>query len=165
MPEILPLTKLDAAPISSLAREIWFRQYEGMLSTAQIEYMLAQRYCPMLIHSQLGDESIWWKKLVLDHTIIGFSCCISIKARTELKIDKLYIRHDHHRKSYGKMLLDDAIKTMYGSGCNKLILTVNKQNHAAIHAYQHYGFEIVGDSVVDIGGGFFMNDYLMVKSP
>jgi|CXWL01.1.fsa_nt_gi hypothetical protein len=36
-----------------------------------------------------------------------------------------------------------------------------KHNHTAISAYQHYGFEITGDSTVDIGGSFIMNDYLM----
>lgn len=165
MPEILPLTKSDVAPISLLAREIWLRQYESMLSMAQIDYMLAQRYCPLLIHSQLSDKKIWWRKLVLNHTIIGFSCCIRTKVPTELKIDKLYIRHDHHRKGYGKLLVDDVIKTMRAIGCSTLILTVNKQNHAAIRAYQRYGFEIIGDSIVNIGSGFFMNDYLMAMSP
>lgn len=135
-----------------------------MLSIAQIEYMLTQRYCPMIIHSQLSDKRIWWKKLVLDHSIIGFSCCLRTKEPTELKIDKLYIHHDHHRKGYGKILVGDAIKTMRAIKCSKLILTVNKQNHTAIQAYQRYGFEIIGDSVVDIGGGFFMNDYLMAMS-
>ncbi|GJL74220.1 GNAT family N-acetyltransferase [Nitrosomonas sp.] len=165
MPEILPLTNADTATIAALARKIWLQQYQDILSTEQIHYMLAQRYCPMLIHSQLEDEKIWWKKLVLKNTIIGFSNYARTAVPTELKIDKLYIRHDHHCKGYGKMLVDDGVKIMHGIACTKLILTVNKQNHTAIHAYQRYGFEIVGDSVVDIGGGFFMNDYLMTMMP
>ncbi|MCB1949070.1 MAG: GNAT family N-acetyltransferase [Burkholderiales bacterium] len=165
MIKILPLTKTDPAMISLLAREIWFRHYCDMLSNAQIHYMLAQRYCPMLIQSQLTEKNIWWKKLLFDGTAIGFSCCTRTNMPHELKIDKLYIHHDHHRKGYGKMLVDDAVKTMHQAGCNSLILTVNKQNHAAIQAYQRYGFEIIGDSVVDIGGGFFMNDYLMSMTP
>ncbi|PTN11469.1 GNAT family N-acetyltransferase [Nitrosomonas aestuarii] len=165
MPEILPLTKHDTPTISSLARKIWLRQYQNILSIEQINYMLAQRYCPMLIQSQLVDERIWWKKLVLDNTIIGFSCCVLTAVPGELKIDKLYICHDHHRQGYGKMLIEDAVSTLYNAACNKLILTVNKQNYTAIHAYQRYGFGVVGDSVVDIGGGFFMNDYLMTMIP
>ena len=165
MPEILPLSNSDTAIISSLARKIWLQQYQGILSNDQIHYMLAQRYCPLLIHAQLFDEKIWWKKMVLDNSIIGFSNCVRTSVPTELKIDKLYIRHDHNRKGYGKMLVDDVANIMRGIGCRKLILTVNKQNHTAIHAYQRYGFEIVGDSVVDIGSGFFMNDYLMAMMP
>ncbi len=161
MPEILPVTHHDVIGISSLAREVWLRQYQGILSMDQINYMLAQRYCPSVIHAQLDDEKTWWRKLVSDDDIIGFSCCMRTMHTAELKIDKLYIRHDHHRKGYGRMLIGDAIKIMRETQCNTLILTVNKQNHSAIHAYQRYGFKIMRDSVVDIGGGFFMNDYLM----
>ncbi len=157
---ILPFTNSDILPVSKLARIIWLRQYSGLLSDDQIHYMLAQRYCPALIHAQLGQENIWWQKLVLDEKIIGFTCCM----RTDydaLKVDKLYIHHDHHRKGFGRMCVDNAVKLMQRINCHRLILTVNKQNHAAIHAYRRYGFEICGDSVIDIGGGFFMNDYLM----
>ncbi|SFE25669.1 hypothetical protein [Nitrosomonas sp. Nm166] len=50
---------------------------------------------------------------------------------------------------------------MQENSLQSLILTVNKRNQTAISAYQHYGFEITGDNIVDIGGGFIMNDYLM----
>jgi len=127
--------------------------------------MLAQRYCPVVINSQLNDSEIWWRKLAIDNEIIGFSCCMRTVQPEELKIDKLYIQHDHHRKGFGKRFIEDAVDIMRETGCSKLVLTVNKRNHSAIHAYRRYGFEIVGDSVVDIGGGFFMNDYLMVLVP
>lgn len=44
--------------------------------------------------------------------------------------------------------------------CN-LCLIVNKHSHSAIAAYPQYGFEVTGDSIVDIGGGFVMDDFLM----
>ncbi len=142
MPDILPVIHHDVTGISSLAREIWFRQYQGILSVDQINYMLAQRYCPSVIHTQLDDEKIWWRKLVSgDDDIIGFSCCMRTMHTAELKIDKLYIRHDHHRKGYGRLLISDAIKIMHEMKCSTLILKVNKQNHSAIHAYQCYGLD------------------------
>jgi ribosomal protein S18 acetylase RimI-like enzyme len=43
------------------------------------------------------------------------------------------------------------------------VLAVNKSNRSAISAYLKHGFR-VGDAVVkDIGGGFVMDDYIMVK--
>lgn len=159
--KILPLTVYDALAISSLAREIWLQHYQNISSHEQIDYMLAQRYCPILIKTQVMCQDIWWMKLILGETIIGFSCCVRTEQSDELKIDKLYIHHDHHRKGYGAALVARAIETMHENNCQSLILTVNKQNHTAISAYQKYGFEIIGDSVVDIGNGFFMDDYLM----
>jgi len=163
--QILPIAYEDAAAISTLARDIWLRQYQEILSRDQIHYMLKQRYTPKVIQAQLDDGEIWWRKLVLDERIIGFSCCMRTLQPDELKIDKLYIHHDHHRKGYGRIFIDDAVNILREITCSRLILTVNKHNQSAIHAYRRYGFSIVEDSVVDIGGGFFMNDYLMAMMP
>lgn len=160
-PRILALTMSDARTISALAEIIWRHHYAAIISLEQIDYMLAQRYQPALIEEQLLNPEIWWRKLVLDETILGFSCCMRTKNPGELKIDKLYIHSDHHRKGYGALLMADAIEIMQKSNLQSVILTVNKQNRTAILAYQQYGFEITNDSIVDIGGGFTMNDYLM----
>ncbi len=161
MLKILPLTVHDAPTISSLAREIWLRHYQNISSLDQINYMLAQRYCPILIKTEVMSENIWWMKLLLGKTIIGFSSCILTEQPGELKIDKLYIHSDHQRKGYGAALINRAVETMHHNNCHSLILTVNKQNHTAISAYQKYGFKILGDHITDIGNGFVMDDYLM----
>lgn len=160
-PNVLPVAADDVATISKLADDIWRRHYAGIISKQQIDYMLLQRYQPELIATQLLQPDIWWRKLVLNQFIIGFSCCMRAPETNELKIDKLYIHCDHHRKGYGALLIADAIAIMRGRHLQALALTVNKRNHSAIAAYRHYGFEIAGNSIVDIGGGFFMDDYLM----
>ena len=158
---ILPLTPPDSHTVSALAGTVWRHHYAGIISSAQIEYMLAQRYQPDLIREQLKNPGIWWRKLILDENIIGFSCCMRTANPDELKIDKLYIHCNHHRQGYGRKFIADAIAILKKNNLQSLILTVNKQNQTAIAAYQHCGFEVTGDSIVDIGGGFFMNDYLM----
>jgi len=45
----------------------------------------------------------------------------------------------------------------------ELWLTVNKDNADSIAFYRRVGFRIAGSSVMDIGGGFVMDDYRMVK--
>lgn len=161
IPGILPVTRVDALTISTLAETIWRHHYADIISSGQIDYMLMQRYQPDLIKEQLSNPGIWWRKLVLDEAIIGFSCCMRTDKPNELKIDKLYIHCDHHRKGYGAMMMADAVEIIRGNNLQSLILTVNKHNRTAILAYQQYGFEITGDSIVDIGGGYTMNDYLM----
>lgn len=161
---ILSLTMSDTHALSTLAERIWHHHYDGIISLEQIDYMLAQRYHPLLIQQQILNQDIWWRKLVLDEMMIGFSCCIRTGKPDELKIDKLYIHCDHQRKGYGMLLVADAVETMRENNLQSLVLTVNKRNHTAISAYQRYGFEITGDSIVDIGGGFIMNDYLMTMT-
>ncbi len=44
-----------------------------------------------------------------------------------------------------------------------LWLQVNKRNTDAIGFYRSAGFEVIREAVMDIGGGFVMDDYLMAK--
>jgi ribosomal protein S18 acetylase RimI-like enzyme len=43
----------------------------------------------------------------------------------------------------------------------KIILNVNKRNEKGIKAYTRFGFEIIESKVIDFGGGFVMDDYIM----
>ena len=45
-----------------------------------------------------------------------------------------------------------------------LVLAVNKANAQAISAYTKYGFHIRESVVQDIGGGYVMDDYFMLKN-
>jgi len=47
-------------------------------------------------------------------------------------------------------------------GLNSLWLTVNKGN-PTVSTYQQWGFRIAAAIVMDIGGGFVMDDYRMEK--
>jgi hypothetical protein len=47
-------------------------------------------------------------------------------------------------------------------GATHLWLTVNKGN-PSVRAYERLGFKIVDAMVVDIGGGYVMDDYKMEK--
>ena len=153
----------DAAAISALAREIWYPHYSTIISKAQIEYMLAQRYDPEIIRAELASGDAWWDKLLVDGLMIGFASCFLTETPGEMKLDKLYVHHDHQRKGCGGMLLDRVLGIARAYGCATLMLAVNKHNRNAIAAYNKYGFRIAESVVKDIGGGFVMDDYIMVR--
>ena len=50
------------------------------------------------------------------------------------------------------------------AAARRSILNVNKNNVQAIRAYEKSGFAIRESVVVDIGGGFVMDDYVMAKA-
>lgn len=164
MPTVSPLTPDDADLIIALASTIWHQHYSNIISGEQIEYMLNQRYHPTLIQTQIQSDNIWWKKLVLNNEIIGFSCCVLTEHPKELKLDKLYLHPHHQRKGYGAILVDDVKQYMRQLRLEQLTLTVNKNNASAIAAYQRYGFTISDDMIIDIGEGFVMDDYLMTMT-
>ena len=152
----------DAETIAALAGEIWRVHYKDIISAAQIEYMLNQRYSSALIRSELA-RGVAWDKLVLDDAIIGYASYLAGTRPGEMKLDKLYVHHDHQRKGYGGRLIERAAAAARAAGCTTLMLAVNKANVQAIAAYVKHGFRIRESVVQQIGGGFVMDDYFMVK--
>ena len=154
----------DVDRLCALAAAIWRRHYADIISLAQIEYMLEQRYSPSVLIAELERCDLWWDQLLVAGRLTGFASYFFCGNAGEMKLDKLYVHHDHQRKGYGGMLLDRAVTIARAYGCVSLVLTVNKNNRNAIAAYEKYGFRIADSVVKDIGGGFVMDDYVMTKS-
>lgn len=70
----------------------------------------------------------------------------------------------HQRHGLGRRLIERVADLARAAGAATLILNVNKRNTQAIRAYERHGFAIRAAVVNDIGNGFVMDDYLMVKS-
>lgn len=158
---IEPLAGDDVERMAALAREIWYDHYPAIISTAQIEYMLQQRYDPALVRAELARRDIWWDKLVVEGELCAFSSYLLPAEPGTMKLDKLYVRTRHQRRGYGAMLIARAQAVAQRQGCGRLVLAVNKNNATAIAAYLKHGFQIADAVVKDIGGGFIMDDYIM----
>ena len=66
-------------------------------------------------------------------------------------------------KGYGRRALQFAEALAREQGLGRIRLTVNKNNRNSIRAYERFGFTIAGPVVQDIGSGFVMDDYVMIK--
>jgi len=153
----------DVETLVALAREIWRAHYPAIIGTAQIEYMLAQRYDPLVVRGELGRDGIWWDKLVVGEEMAGFASYFLTSVPGEMKLDKLYVHPRHQRRGYGGGMIVRACAVARERGCGRLALAVNKGNRGAIDAYLKQGFHVAGAAVKDIGAGFVMDDYIMVK--
>jgi ribosomal protein S18 acetylase RimI-like enzyme len=160
---IEPVTEADVERLAALAREIWLAHYPAIISIAQIEYMLTQRYEPRVVRAELGRDGIWWDKLIVDTGVTGFASYCLTGTRGEMKLDKLYVHPAHQRRGYGGRMIEQACEVARRQGCDRLVLAVNKGNHEAIAAYRKYGFKVADAAVKDIGEGFVMDDYILVK--
>ena len=160
---VLPVAADDAERIAELAAEIWRHHYPGIISAAQIEYMLKQRYEPALIRRELQQRGLWWDKLVRGAAIVGFASCFLVDASNDMKLDKLYVHPNVQRQGLGGRLIALVCQRARLNGCCRVVLAVNRHNAGAIAAYLRHGFAIRGTRVADIGGGFVMDDYLMAR--
>ena len=161
---IEPVTGADVEQLAALARAIWHAHYPAIIGVAQIEYMLAQRYRPDVIRAELARKDLWWDKLVAGTEMAGFASYFLTGAPGEMKLDKLYVHPRHQRRGHGGRLIERACAVARERGCDRLALAVNKGNRDAIAAYLRHGFRVAEAVVKDIGGGFVMDDYVMVKS-
>jgi GNAT superfamily N-acetyltransferase len=161
---ISPVRDADIVPVCALAREIWMQHYPGIITVKQIEYMLAQRYSPDAIRMQLKAGEARWDKLEVRGELFGFA---SYERGTEafaMKLDKLYVHQLARGRGYGAALIDHVAKAARRQGMDNLTLQVNKYNHGSVAAYLHVGFAVANTVKVDIGNGFFMDDYVMSKA-
>jgi len=158
---IAPLTAADVDDLCALAGGIWRAHYAAIISPAQIEYMLAQRYDAAVVQEELARGDLWWDKLLVDGRMTGFASYFLLRDARAMKLDKLYVHPAHQRRGYGRMLIDRAVTLARAYGCDALMLAVNKRNDAAVAAYKKHGFTITESVVKDIGGGFVMDDYVM----
>ena len=75
---------------------------------------------------------------------------------------KLYVNTDIQGKGLGKALLNAVIEEIKLLHAGTLILNVKRDN-TAINFYKKLGFSVTREEDIDIGNGYFMNDYVMEK--
>ena len=106
--QIQRVTSADAEAIAELAAEIWRTHYNDIISAAQIEYMLAQRYMPALIRDELA-RGVLWDKLHIAGRVVSYSSYFPVSEGREMKLDKLYVHPSQQRRGYGGLLIARAL--------------------------------------------------------
>ncbi len=160
-PIVLPA---DAEIITSLAREIWPRVYNGMISQEQISYMLEWMYDPAKIREEIAEKNIVYLGIQKDGKLIGFLAFGPVNAGQTVFVHKIYLSPDHHRQGIGSQALSEIESRCRAAEAVGLELRVNRNNQHAIGLYQKAGFVIATEDCAEIGGGFVMDDYIFRKS-
>jgi diamine N-acetyltransferase len=159
--EVSPLRLEEAEALVDLAGLIWRQHYPGIISAEQIEYMLAQRYKPGLVKQLLARGDLWLAARAGEE-LVGFAHAHPLQPG-DTKLDKLYVHPDYQRHGIGGLLIAEVVRHVQPQGTTRLILRVNRQNHPAIQAYLKHGFKVADLVVENIGEGYVMDDYVMLK--
>lgn len=160
-PDVTRLTRAGIEAVSALARTVWQATYPALISQAQIDAMLADRYASARIREQLDDPHHGWWVARQGPALAGFAHAILDQGNC--KLDKLYVHPDQQRRGIGAVLLHVIEDWARAHQAHRLRLQVNRGNTQAIHAYEKYGFSIIESRVFDIGNGFVMDDHVMEK--
>lgn len=146
--------------IQSLAHKTWPHTFGKILTKEQIAYMLEWMYSIPSIGEQIA-KGHHYILLQNDDEFIGyasyeFNYCGSHNS----KLHKIYVLPECQGTGAGKLLMDEVIVRTRNAKNFNLLLNVNRDN-PAIGFYQKKGFEIIRTEDIDIGNGFYMNDYVM----
>lgn len=151
-------TKNDIAIIRDLTHTIWPVAYGEILSKEQLKYMLELIYSESSLQKQMSEQHYF---LIVEENKkpVAFADYGLLKDDV-YKLHKIYVLPEMQGKSIGKLLINHIVQKIKKEHATALLLNVNRNNKAK-QFYEHFGFKVISEEDIDIGDGYFMNDYIM----
>lgn len=156
-----PVTREEFPQVRRLAETIWPICYREILSPEQISYMMEMMYSFPVIGKEVS-EGVRYAFAEQANTLAGYLAwgpCEELPGTA--KLHKLYLLPEYQGKGVGSSALSAVKAEAKAAGFTRLRLNVNRRNAKAIACYTRNGFTTVSEENNDIGGGFFMTDYVM----
>lgn len=162
--ELKVATQLDIPIIQDLANIVWPHTFAHLMSQEQLAYMMDMMYNTESIKKQMSDLNHCYL-LVQDEgeQYMGYlSYEINYKQQSLTKIHKIYVLPTYQGKGVGRYLIQQAVAIAKENRNCELTLNVKRDNKA-LRFYESLGFEITHTEDIDIGDGYWMQDYVMNK--
>lgn len=164
MLEFIPVTTPQHISLCErLAYDIWQEHYVPIIGTKQVNYMLENFQTAEAIGKQIVEEQYAYFLIKLEDIYIGYFSLRTDAADKSLFLSKIYLLEGQRGRGLGRQTFDYIQQVAAESGCERIHLTVNKNNTKTIAFYEACGFENTGSVVQDIGEGFVMDDFRMEK--
>jgi ribosomal protein S18 acetylase RimI-like enzyme len=154
-------THEDIAEVVALAHEIWTEHFPAIIGQEQVDYMLDRFQSNDSIGRQIQADGYEYY-LVGDAGDRAGYFAIHEDADS-VQLSKLYLRRAARGRGMGARIIRWVEAESRARGASRIWLTVNKDNAGSIAFYRRMGFEVESAMVTDIGDGFAMDDYLMVR--
>lgn len=153
----------DIGMVVQLAGKIWNECYPPLIGQAQVDYMLGSLQSVCAIRRQI-ESGVLYYLILLENVPSGY---VAVRCDVEdscLFLSKLYVLAEQRGRGLGRGALAFAEAYARKHALQLICLNVNRGNLSAISWYRHVGFRQTDRIVVDIGGGYVMDDFRMEKS-
>ncbi len=151
--------KIDIAEIQRIAEAAWRPTYLHIIGEEQCAYMLEWMYNTLKLEEQMASGIQFFILENKNNKAIGFTA-FEKTSSTKGKLHKLYTHPDDKEKGSGSMLLEAVKNLAISNEVETIELNVNR-NNTAYEFYLKKGFKVAYEMNLDIGNGYFMNDYVM----
>jgi RimJ/RimL family protein N-acetyltransferase len=152
----------DIPILRALADRIWRASYQEMLTSAQMDYMLGWMYSTATLEREMA-EGVRYELAELRGKPVGYSALSYDSELHRAELHKLYLAPELQGRGFGQVMLQAALAQAAKLGAGEVRLRVNRHNARALRAYDRAGFQIESELCQDIGGGFVMDDFVMVR--
>ena len=154
--KLLPGDESKISEMSQMASEIVREHYDPILGKEQNDYMLVKFQSVEAIKNQLENGYRYYFAKV-DGKNAGF---MAFYPRGDaMYLSKLYLYKHERGKGYSKEMLAFLKRNAEAEGLFAVELNVNKRNEA-LEIYKKLGFEVIRAEKIDIGSGYYMDDYV-----
>ena len=153
-------TTNDIPLIRELNLQVWPQTYTPILGEEQVAYMLAKFYTPGSLLEQMGPLGHQFIICSYNNEPVAFASFARADDDT-FKLNKIYIIPGYQGRGVGKFIVDHIAGAVRAMGAQWLVLNVNIYNRPAIAFYEKTGFIKFREEDIDIGNGYFMNDYVL----
>ena len=153
----------DIPAIRALADKAFRHTYRDILPPVQMEYMMEMMYSSDSLLRQMTEEGHTF--YICDgqgYVSYRRDGCLS-DGRPCFHLEKIYVLPECQKSGLGRQLFDcivEAVRLDAAGKALRLELNVNR-NNPAVGFYEHLGMRKDRQGDFPIGGGFYMNDYIM----
>lgn len=153
-------TQQDINTTEKLAIEIWNEHYLKIIGQEQVDYMLEKFQSQSAMQEQM-KEGLQYYLFFFNETPVGY---LGFKEEdAHIFLSKIYVLNEFRGKKIGKKGMDFVSSYAQSKRKEGIRLTVNKYNTNSINAYKKMGFNVIDEVVADIGQGYVMDDYILLK--
>ncbi|MCD7829767.1 MAG: GNAT family N-acetyltransferase [Clostridiales bacterium] len=154
---VLPGQDAAIEQLSVLATSIIKEHFDPIIGPAQNDYMLEKFQSVPALREQLAQGYQYYFVERDNGERLGF---LAFYPRgNELYLSKFYLKKEQRGRGYAREMLAFVVEKAQAGGLSAVTLNVNRHNDA-INAYEKMGFMKTGQVKNDIGGGFYMDDFV-----
>ncbi|MGI6152929.1 MAG: GNAT family N-acetyltransferase [Christensenellaceae bacterium] len=155
-------TPEEVEAVSKMADIIWKEHYRGIVTMAQIEYMLDKFQSPEAIQNAMDTEGYVYYFIQPEDKPWGYIGAQPNNPEGKLLLSKFYLYLSMRGRGIGSKALSELETVAKGLGLHAIWLTVNRRN-PSVALYESMGFKKGEMIQTEIGRGFIMDDFVMEK--
>ena len=154
---ISPIKNLnDIKSLITLSNDIFLEYYPLILGEDMTRYVHELFFNEKYILNDIKNKTEYYF-INNEEENIGFITIMFHPAH--LFVSKFYIVDKYRKNGYGTKVFDFIKYLAYIHNYQCIQLNVNRANYPSIKFFEHLGFKRIYEDTIDIGDGYYMEDY------